>query len=157
MPVNIFSAKISVRRSLSSSECSDLLMNNAEVRSFARKILWQKIEVLNAISDDDYIRKLSSSSSIGAHIRHSLDHFNSVFNACDENAVLDYDSRNRNSENERVRDAAQKNCKTLIEKLNESLSDFPVMVKFLSDSSSGRAVKYASCISRSTSPDSLIE
>ena len=142
VPTRVILPGISVCR-FSSSKSSNQKADNAEVRVFAQRILMQKIQVLNAISDDDYIRKLSSSSSVGAHIRHSLDHFNSVFDACYENAVLDYDSRNRDSDNERVREAALKNCNILLEKLHQDISDIPVMVRFLSDSSAGKFIQYA--------------
>ena len=143
--MRIIVPRISVCRFLCSlSISSDQTADNAEVRRFAQRILTQKIQVLNTISDDEYNRKLSSSSSVGAHIRHSLDHFNSVFDACNANAVLDYDSRNRNSDNERVREAALKNCNILFEKLSQPIVDIPVMVKFLSDSSSGKIIQHAS-------------
>ena len=111
---------------------------NAEVKAYARMILCQKIEVLNLVSNDDYTRKVPLSSTIGAHMRHSLDHITVVLNANAENTILDYDSRERNTATELIRANALKICNDLLTKLNDSNFDDPVTVKFISNPVTGK-------------------
>ena len=97
----------------------DVADNNAKVKAYARMILTQKIEVLNQISCEDYTKRILLSSSIGAHMRHSLDHFIVVLNANAENTVLDYDTRERNTDTEVIRMNALKVCDNLLKRLHE--------------------------------------
>ena len=116
----------------------DVTGNNAKVKDYARTILSQKIEVLNMISNEDYTRRVLLSSTIGAHMRHSLDHFNVVLRANSTNSVLDYDSRERNTDTELVRLNALQTCDNFLIKLRESNFDDPVTVKFISDPATGK-------------------
>jgi hypothetical protein len=116
----------------------DLSANNAKVKDYAKTILTQKIEVLTLISCEDYSRRVPSSSTIGAHMRHSLDHFNAVLNANAENTVLDYDSRERNTGIESNRLSALKTCENLLFKVHDSTFDDPVTVKFISNPTTGK-------------------
>lgn len=136
--------KIALIQFLNSRFCShfvkscDLSANNAKVKDYAKVILNQKIEVLNLISCEDYSRRVLSSSTIGAHMRHSLDHFNAVLNANAGNTVLDYDSRERNTDIESIRLSALRNCENLLQKVHESTFDDPVTVKFTSNPTTGK-------------------
>lgn len=70
-------------------------------------------------------------------MRHSLDHFDTVFSAEEAYSVLDYDARNRNTDIERQDDAALTKCMGLLSKLTSMETDLPVQVKFISDPSTG--------------------
>ena len=50
--------------------------------------------VLEIVSEQDFIRALDDSASIGTHMRHLLDRFQCLFNGLPEQ-VLDYDDRKR--------------------------------------------------------------
>lgn len=115
--------------------------DHARVRQYARSILSQKIGILKLISSEDYNRKSDRSSSVGGHMRHSLDHFDSVLGVREDNSVLDYDSRNRNTDVERFEDAALLKCMNLLSRLTTLTSDLPVQVKFISDPSTGKGVR----------------
>ena len=121
-----------------SVKSGDLSANNAKVKDYAKMILTQKMEVLNLISCEDYTRRVLSSSTVGAHMRHSLDHFNAVLNANAENTVLDYDSRERNTDVESIRLSALKTCENLLQKVHDSTFDDPVTVKFMSNPTTGK-------------------
>lgn len=116
----------------------DLSANNAKVKDYAKMILTQKMEVLNLISCEDYTRRVLSQSTVGAHMRHSLDHFNAVLNANAGNTVLDYDSRERNTDVESIRLSALKTCENLLQKVRDSTFDGPVTVKFISNPTTGK-------------------
>lgn len=116
----------------------DLSANNAKVKDYAKMILTQKMEVLNLISCEDYTRRVLSASTVGAHMRHSLDHFNAVLNANAENTVLDYDSRKRNTDVESIRLSALRTCENLLRKVHDSTFDDPVTVKFVSNPTTGK-------------------
>lgn len=65
-------------RYLSSPKDCDVL-SQKEVKKHAETILKQHIHILNLISDNDYQDYIDTpelkTSSVGCHIRHSLDHF----------------------------------------------------------------------------------
>jgi hypothetical protein len=114
--------------------------DHARVRQYAEIILNQKISIIKRISSEDYTRKSDRSSSVGAHMRHSLDHFDSVFGADEAYSVLDYDARDRNTDIERLEDAAMIKCMSLLSRLTSLKTDMPVQVKFISDPSTGKCV-----------------
>jgi hypothetical protein len=111
--------------------------DHARVRQYAEMILKQKISIIKMISGEDYTRKSDRSSSVGAHMRHSLDHFESVFGAEEAYSLLDYDARNRNTDIERLEDAALIKCMSLLSRLTSLKTDVPLQVKFISDPSTG--------------------
>ena len=80
--------------------------DNSLIAYQALGILSQKRTVLETVNAEDYIRKLPAffNGSIGAHIRHSLDHFQSLLTAMrnandtDMDRLVDYDTRKRNTD-----------------------------------------------------------
>lgn len=70
-------------------------------------IVTQAIDLLDGLSVDAYQRKLPPQfpSSIGAHIRHIIDHFVAVVNGCQE-AHIDYNVRQRFSDVEQFPETA---------------------------------------------------
>lgn len=63
--------------------------------------------LLESLTDAQYVQKPVGvvSSSIGGHIRHNLDHIESLLNGLDD-GLIDYDARRRGTEIERDRRAA---------------------------------------------------
>ncbi len=53
--------------------------------------------LVTALSDDQYARPVGTHSSIGAHMRHCLDHYLCFFRGLADGAV-DYDSRDRSAD-----------------------------------------------------------
>lgn len=70
-------------------------------------IVEQAIELLEDISASAYQKKLPPHfpSSIGAHIRHVIDHFSALINGC-TNAHIDYNIRQRYADIEQLPDLA---------------------------------------------------
>ena len=131
-----FRKKLITRRPLSSGDIHQT-DDHARVRQYAVVVINQKINIIKMISSDNYTRKSDRSSSVGAHIRHSTDHFDSVFGAEEAYSLLDYDARNRDTDIEKIKDAALVKCKSLLSRLTSLKTDIPVQVKFISDPSTG--------------------
>lgn len=66
---------------------------NPQIRG-CQEAVQQMVLLVRALSPEQYARALGPSSSIGAHIRHSIDHFKSLFRGLHE-ATVDYDRRDR--------------------------------------------------------------
>lgn len=127
-------------KTLTDSNCK--YEGREEVIKHAQLILSQKISLLQMVSSEDYQRKANSGSAIGAHIRHSLDHFNAVMQeSTTEGGILDYDTRHRQSDIEKCKVAAIKNCESLLGSLNSLEFSKPIKVKFLSDPSTGNSIE----------------
>lgn len=71
------------------------------------RLLAEMVSVLSGLEDPHYVRKPVGrfTSSIGAHVRHCLDHYRALL-ASVSSGVLDYDHRARNTEIEHDRQAA---------------------------------------------------
>ena len=108
-----------------------------EVIKYAKTILRQKIYLLRIVTANDYILRIYPSSSIGAHIRHSLDHFNTILRYKEDPDHLNYDVRNRRGDIEECRKAAIRSCELLIESLDNIRFDEVVKVTFMSDHLTG--------------------
>lgn len=88
------------------------------IRRLAQELLDQKLQILSTISDKDYVKNCPAifNASIASHIRHSLNHFQSLLKAHDQSIVcidsestlnsINYDERERNTEIETSRLAA---------------------------------------------------
>ena len=72
-------------------------------------------------------------------MRHSLDHFNTVFGSNVNPDCMDYDNRNRESDIEKCRITAISNCELLIGNLDNVRFDEIVKVKFLGDHVTGKS------------------
>jgi len=60
-----------------------------------------------------------TASSIGGHIRHSLDHFQSLFTGIKENSTIEYDSRERGTDIELMPSAAESAIRELQESIDQ--------------------------------------
>lgn len=79
-----------------------------------KETLNQALTVLQLLSDDDYtVQPKAELSSIGAHIRHIIDHFNAVRLGL-RTGVVDYERRSRGGELERDKKAAVSELTQLI-------------------------------------------
>ena len=87
--------------------------------------LRQGIELLRVLSDDQYNASMPPvyASSVGAHIRHILDHFNCLLDGVEDGNV-DYDGRERNPLIETQRVAAIEALQTAVGRIR-TLSDQP--------------------------------
>ena len=81
------------------------------------EILDQGLSLLEKVSDEDYVHKLSIAynASIGGHYRHILEHFTSLYENHAEGFV-NYDLRKRDQEIETCRDAAIRATRNLKER-----------------------------------------
>ena len=99
----------SVANTLSSTTDRD------KVRDHARMVLTQHQDILEAISQEDYIKTLDNffAASIGKHLRHSRSHFENVLDihsieGAAKPIVLQYDERSRGGAIETDKSAALK-------------------------------------------------
>ena len=121
-----------------------------KIKQHAGSVLQQKISLLKQISDKDYKTVIDStavlSSTVGAHLRHSLEHYEEVILKNDKyvpNAttssisrtirILKYDQRTRNSEIEQCRFRAIESCKQLLASMDNLDVDTVVEVEFMGD------------------------
>jgi hypothetical protein len=79
-------------------------MDGSELFSSLDEVLAEGERLLQGLSDSQYAVKLTEAggTSIGAHYRHSLEHFQLIFEAVHQ-AEIDYDSRARDSGLEKER------------------------------------------------------
>jgi uncharacterized damage-inducible protein DinB len=70
-------------------------------------VLQQVVELIEDLSDEQYARKPVGvvASSIGGHVRHNLDHIESLLNGI-QRGLIDYDARQRGTDVETSRQAA---------------------------------------------------
>lgn len=88
---------------------------NAGFRAAAVELLRQGEALLNAVNDDQYAQMIEPAfrASVGAHYRHSLEHFQLLLDGVEQGKV-DYDSRRRDSMIETDRFAALNLTRELI-------------------------------------------
>jgi hypothetical protein len=126
--------------------------NEKLIKSNAINILNQKIKILNRITNEDYIlkNKFIFNSSVASHIRHAINHFQSVIKSNNLHNDNHNNHNNHNNNNkdeiinydERVRDSIIEKDKILaIEIINEIKNDIStinmkkdVIMSFMSDS-----------------------
>lgn len=85
--------------------------------------LQQCDELLSQLSAEDYIRTGSEVSSIGAHIRHILERFQSVITGLPD-GLIDYDARKREAQLEQNLEAASF-CLTSIQRRFDEFASSP--------------------------------
>ena len=95
-----------------------MLTDNCETVESCLAILQRCTTLIETTSDEEYTTVVLGESSIGAHIRHSLDHFYSFFKGLDTGRC-DYDSRDRNPLIETDRGFALKKVVELSSKLSK--------------------------------------
>jgi hypothetical protein len=124
--------------------CRHISSNRLLIKKNARDVLDQKISILEAIDQDQYVYKDKEffGASIGAHIRHSLDHFGC---AMASTVSKEYDvSRSRGGSVEISKKAALKETLNLrraiddVDVSNESLWNQPLKAVFLADPQTGK-------------------
>lgn len=88
--------------------------------------------LVSNLSADDYVNSHEGSSSIGSHIRHILDRFQSLFSGLPEFCV-DYDARKRDKEIESSVDSARFAIASVSRRIQEldliKLSGQPILVR----------------------------
>jgi hypothetical protein len=145
-----FSTKEIPASSLTGSSHEDLIIHQAET------LLNQKKYVLELIKPEDYTKRVPSifNSSIGGHIRHSLDHFSAVVQAAsskDSNSLANYDQRARNTEIE----VDPKVAMALVNDLIKIIPSLPLKkeidVSFIGDEKSFRSYQVKSSVVRELS------
>ncbi len=107
-------------------------------KSSTGKIVNQISEVLNTVNSDEYLMPLDlfNGSTIGQHIRHIYDFYNSVVRA-DESGILDYGERERDPNIETSKEIALQRLHELdqsVQILDESTA-LKVMAEFDADDS----------------------
>jgi uncharacterized damage-inducible protein DinB len=126
----------------------------------ARNVIAQQGLILEAISDEDYLthHAFYLGSSVGGHVRHTLDHWAKLLNhdftlGADE--PIDYDSRERYTETELNRLIALSANDKILHGLNTALQsrqpNTPVKVMFLGDSKTGERYTVESTFARELS------
>jgi hypothetical protein len=106
------------------------------IRHQAVSMLKQKLSVLKMLNNEDFVKKNAQvyNSSVASHIRHSLDHFNAIVHAAeDQKHFADYDNRQRNTEIENNRDVAIDAVEKLVHKLHSLDLGQPIKVSFIGD------------------------
>jgi len=103
------------------------------------EVLEQGEALLTGLSDAQYAHAVPQGGSIGAHYRHSLEHFQILFEAA-KGGYIDYDRRARNARLERERLAALKTTR-----------DFRQTARFLATLAPERPIETRSKISYAAS------
>jgi hypothetical protein len=112
----------------------------------ARNVIAQQALVLEGISDDDYTKHHAFylGSSVGGHMRHTLDHWSKLVNhdfTLGDDEAIDYDSRERHTETETNRLIALSANEQVLHALNTALKarrpEAAMKVMFLGDSKTG--------------------
>ena len=126
-----------------------ILNSSCSIKDHAITILKQKVYILKLISDDDYVKPALSSSqsliapqscSVGAHIRHSLDHFGYVCDAIQGTSLLQYDDRSRDTKIERMRYKAVERCESYAETIHQADLQRIIDVSFMGNEHGGKYI-----------------
>lgn len=82
-------------------------------------LLEQGKRILAEITDEQYVHENEKyyKAGVGKHIRHILDHYNSLLNGW--NDKINYDDRDRNTDIEADRKVALRNMELLIDRFNQ--------------------------------------
>ncbi len=124
------------------------------IRHQAITLLKQKISVMKMLSDEDFTKKNPNiyNGSVGSHIRHSLDHFRAIIRACqDDNAIADYDTRQRNTEEETNRHKAIDAVEKVIGTIHLMDLSKGIKVSFIGDEKAFRTYTIESHVGRELS------
>lgn len=121
----------------------------------AFNLLEQKRSILNIIKPEDYIKKDPSifNASVGGHIRHSLDHFNTLLSASDKDGsgVVNYDERARNTNIEINPQAALDQIDILQRAIRTIDLEKSIFVTFMGDEKTFKTYKIKSTVQRELS------
>jgi hypothetical protein len=105
-------------------------MSSQIILDSMKEVLGQGEALLMALDDVAYATKIPAAfnASVGAHYRHCLDHFRSVFDGLDA-AEVNYDNRKRDPRIEAVREVALTHTRELLrasEGLGDWILDYPI-------------------------------
>lgn len=103
---------------------TDISNSATDLICAAEEILGQGITLLESITDEQFTTPVAPAfnASLGAHYRHSLDHFTSFFSGMEEGQI-DYDRRTRDVVLESDRFAALNKTRELKERVEALSSD----------------------------------
>jgi uncharacterized damage-inducible protein DinB len=140
-------------------QSSHLQLNIADVELIkiqSKNILKQKLDVLNMISTIDYSKKdqVIFNSSVGGHIRHSLDHFQAIFNAAKHpthNPLADYDTRARNTIIETDKDAAKNLIEDFLKEIDGLDANKEINISLIGETENFRTYQIPSYVARELS------
>lgn len=112
-----------------------------------REILAAAAGVLDGIDDADYTRVMPgiASGTIGAHLRHILDHYSAILDRSD--GVIDYERRRRESEMETCRQQALQEVRRMLLGL-EGVQDEHIRIRSEASQSAQVVVNVGSTVSR---------
>ena len=120
----------------------------------ALNLLNQKLYVLELVTAEDYVKKVPIifDSSVGSHLRHSLDHFTRLIDAANSpNKFANYDERKRNT----VIEIDPSEAKNVIEGMKEKIQlmnlSSDVEVSFIGDEKTFDSYKVKSTVFRELS------
>mmetsp|Transcript_22095 Transcript_22095/g.32197 ORF Transcript_22095/g.32197 Transcript_22095/m.32197 type:complete len:208 (+) Transcript_22095:73-696(+) len=139
--------------------CGRLREDHSVMSKYVENILQQKVRLLDTVTDIDYSRSHNAffGSSIGGHIRHSLDHYTKLFTcveniSTDKSSIVHYDSRNRQTPVENNRLVAIEVIHDTIQRLRfilqRSSLESQVKVEFVGDPVKGHVFIADSTIAR---------
>ncbi|RYH02502.1 DinB family protein [archaeon] len=124
------------------------------ILSQAHSMLQQKLLVLDLLTDEDYCKKNVDifNSSIGGHLRHSMDHYEALVTAASSpSSFADYDSRSRNTLVETNRKAAKDSVLALQKKLEKLDLEKNIEVSFIGETKTFTSFKLTSTVARELS------
>ncbi len=101
------------------------------VRDASVAILNQLADTLGVFSDEQYTTPGPSGATVGAHVRHTLDHYRKLADGYKVSATVAYDQRDRGGSVETDRAAAIAEASTLagsFASLDETQMGFPVKI-----------------------------
>ncbi len=109
---------------------------------------------MKMLTDQDFVKKIPAiyNWSVGSNIRHSLDHFNAIIHASKEDdAIADYDTRQRNTEVENDRHKAIDAVEKVISTIHLLDLSKGIKVSFIGDEKAFRSYTMESHIGRELS------
>lgn len=130
------------------------------IKKHCETVLLQTQYLLEMCNDEDYVTRLPQffNATIGAHIRHSLQHVHHVLNMVgshpEDVTTLTYDERERGEKLEKNREkAVRENVRCLSVLSNMEADDFVLLVhaEFIGDAESGKKYAVSSTIERELS------
>jgi len=101
-----------------------------DIKSASRNVLSQLDQVIHQIEKEDYVRQIAtlSGSTLGQHIRHTLEFFTCLKEGC-LSGIVNYDERNRDLTIEENPEIASDIIGEIISFLEEVPDDLPLLLR----------------------------
>jgi len=101
-----------------------------DIKSASRNVLSQLDQVIHQIKKEDYVKQIAtlSGSTLGQHIRHTLEFFTCLKEGC-SSGVVNYDKRSRDLTIEEHPDIASGTIHEIISFLKDVPDDFPLLLE----------------------------